>query len=101
MRGVCRAAAAVIAALALAVPAGAEWTDWGADPGGTRYAPLQTITPSNADQLIEAWRFSTGDLASKPERAMRRSKFETTPIRVADSLVFCSPFNEVIALDPG
>ena len=32
---------------------------------------------------------------------MRRSKFQTTPILAGDRLVFCTPFNEVIALDPG
>ncbi len=33
--------------------------------------------------------------------AMARTKFEATPLFVEDSLVLCSPFNEVIALDPG
>ena len=32
---------------------------------------------------------------------MKRTKFEATPLFVEDSLIFCSPFNEVIALDPG
>ena len=32
---------------------------------------------------------------------MKRTKFEATPLFVEDSLILCSPFNEVIALDPG
>src|ERR1051326_8839335 len=32
---------------------------------------------------------------------MARTKFESTPLFVEDSVIFCSPFNEVIALDPG
>ncbi len=32
---------------------------------------------------------------------MKRTKFQSTPLLVEDSLIFCSPFNEVIALDPG
>ena len=32
---------------------------------------------------------------------MARTKFEATPLFVEDSLVLCTPFNEVIALDPG
>src|SRR6185437_271335 len=32
---------------------------------------------------------------------MKRTKFEATPLLVEDSLILCSPFNEVIALDPG
>ena len=43
--------------------------------------------------------FSTGDLADKPA-AMEGSIAEGTPILVDDALVFCTPFNDVIALDP-
>ena len=32
---------------------------------------------------------------------MARTKFQATPLFVEDSVIFCSPFNEVIALDPG
>ena len=37
----------------------------------------------------------------RPPAAMARTKFEATPLLVENSLVFCTPFNEVIALDPG
>ena len=32
---------------------------------------------------------------------LKRSKFEVTPILVDDKLVACTPFNAVVALDPG
>ncbi len=32
---------------------------------------------------------------------MARTKFEATQLFVEDSLILCTPFNEVIALDPG
>ena len=32
---------------------------------------------------------------------LKRSKFEVTPILVGDKLVACTPFNAVVALDPG
>jgi quinoprotein glucose dehydrogenase len=32
---------------------------------------------------------------------LKRSKFEVTPIPVGDKLVACTPFNAVVALDPG
>ena len=32
---------------------------------------------------------------------MARTKFQATPLFVENSVIFCSPFNEVIALDPG
>ncbi len=51
--------------------------------------------------LVRAWDYRTGDLESRPPEAMKRTKFEATPLFVEDSLILCSPFNEVIALDPG
>ncbi len=76
------------------------WAYYGADPGGSRYAAVEDITPDNVGTLEIAWRYSTGDLLSKPD-AIKRSAGETTPILVEDSLVFCTPFNDIIALDPG
>jgi quinoprotein glucose dehydrogenase len=77
------------------------WEYWGGDAGGTRFSSLNQITPANVDNLVRAWQFRTGDLDSRPPPAMARTKFEATPLFVEDSLVLCSPFNEVIALDPG
>ena len=51
--------------------------------------------------LIRAWQYRTGDLANRPPEAMKRTKFEATPLFIKDSLILCSPFNEVITLDPG
>jgi quinoprotein glucose dehydrogenase len=77
------------------------WVHWGGDAGGTRFSKLAQITPANVNNLVRAWEFRTGDLDSRPPAAMARTKFEATPLFVEDSLIFCSPFNEVIALDPG
>src|ERR1700675_4006083 len=86
--------------LLAAVPAFA-WQHWGGDRGGTRFSKLAQITPANVGDLVRAWEFHTGDLDSRPPAAMARTKFEATPLFVEDSLILCSPFNEVIALDPG
>jgi quinoprotein glucose dehydrogenase len=83
-----------------AVPAFA-WEHWGGDRGGTRFSPLAQITPANVGNLVRAWEFRTGDLDSRAPAAMARTKFEATPLFVEESVIFCSPFNEVIALDPG
>ena len=90
----------VISCACIALPASA-WEHWGGDRGGSRFSPLTQITPDNVDSLVRAWEFRTGDLDSRPPEAMRRTKFQATPLLVEDSLIFCSPFNEVIALDPG
>jgi quinoprotein glucose dehydrogenase len=83
-----------------AAPEAGSWSEYGADAGGSRYSGAAQITPSNVGSLARAWVYSTGDLKSKPD-AIRESAGETTPILVEDSLIFCTPFNEVIALDPG
>ncbi|WOH68693.1 pyrroloquinoline quinone-dependent dehydrogenase [Bradyrhizobium sp. BWA-3-5] len=89
----------VILCVCVSLPAPA-WEHWGGDRGGSRFSPLTQITPDNVDSLVRAWEFRTGDLDSRPPEAIRRSKFQATPLLVEDSLIFCSPFNEVIALDP-
>ncbi len=74
---------------------------YGADAGGTRYAPLADITPKNVSALSIAWTYHSGDLEKRDASTMLRSKFQATPILADGRLVLCTPFNEVIALDPG
>src|ERR1700750_536769 len=85
----------------LAVQPAFAWEYWGGDQGGTRFSKLAEITPANVGNLVRAFEFHTGDLARRPPAAMARTKFEATPLLVEDSLIFCTAFNEVIALDPG
>jgi quinoprotein glucose dehydrogenase len=77
------------------------WEHWGGDRGGARFSPLAMITPANVGNLVRAWQFRTGDLDTRPQEAMARTKFQATPLLVENSVILCSPFNEVIALDPG
>ena len=89
--------------LAVAYTARAEdagWGHYGADQGGSRYSTAKEITPDNVDDLIRAWDFSTGDLAKRDGKTMRRTSLQATPILVANKLVLCTSFNEVIALNP-
>lgn len=79
---------------------GNGWMSYGSDEGGHRYSKAAQINVDNVDSLEVAWNFSTGDLIKRPDM-IRRSATEGTPILVEDSLVFCTPFNEIIALDPG
>jgi quinoprotein glucose dehydrogenase len=75
------------------------WPHYGGDAGGMRFSAATQITPANADRLELAWRYRTGDLDTRPD-AVAMSAFEVTPILVGEQLLLCSPFNEVIALDP-
>ena len=77
-----------------------EWPSYGNDPGGMRYAPLDQIDPSNVGSLEIAWTAHTGDVAIG-EGFRTTSAFELTPILVDGTLFACTPFNRVLALDPG
>jgi len=79
---------------------GEGWGSYGGDLGGHRYTAATEMTPDNVDQLIEAWRYSTGDVEARGD-LMWWSASEATPITIDEKLVFCTPFNEVIALHPG
>ena len=87
----------------LAAPAFAAdqgWTAYGGDPGGTRYSSLKQVTRQNVDQLKPVWTYHTGAL--KPDTGLnQKAAFEATPILVEGTLYLSTPFNQVIALDPG
>ncbi|VIO76990.1 Quinoprotein glucose dehydrogenase [Bradyrhizobium ivorense] len=91
----------LLAVLLLCAEPALAWEYWGGDREGTRFSPLNQITPDNVGTLVRAWDFRTGDLDARAPELMKRTKFEATPLFVEDSLIFCTPFNEVIALDPG
>jgi quinoprotein glucose dehydrogenase len=74
------------------------WPIHAGDAGGTRYSPLDEITPVNVEHLAMAWEYHTGDLVDAQTR-WRNHSFEATPILVDDSLYFCTPRSRVIALD--
>lgn len=98
MRRAVRYLAGLFAGILFAVAPAVGWEHWGGDRGGMRFSSLAQI---NVGHLVRAWEFHTGDLAARSPAAMARTKFEATPLFVENSLIFCSPFNEVIAVDPG
>src|SRR5882757_1630835 len=91
----------LVAVLLLSASPALAWEHWGGDRGGQRFSELAQITPDNVGTLLRAWEFRTGDLDVRAPDIMKRTKFEVTPLFVEDSLIVCTPFNEVIALDPG
>ncbi len=101
-----RAPAALAAALAFAsTGATAQVADWpvteGA-PGGGRYSPLADIGPDNVATLRAAWTYRHGDYweGGFPAPEQSGSAFESTPLVVDGRLLFTTPANRVIALDP-
>ncbi|WP_275629504.1 membrane-bound PQQ-dependent dehydrogenase, glucose/quinate/shikimate family [Pseudomonas sp. 273] len=77
-----------------------DWPYYGGLPAGERWSPLTQIAPGNVAELRPAWTFRSGDLPRGGENSDGYEfNFEATPIKVGDSLYFCTPHREVIALD--
>jgi len=81
-----------------------QWPQYGGDNGGTRYATASQITPSNVGNLEVAWIYRTGEKERRGDEKFQRSSFQATPLLLpktaGNALVFCTPFNRVVALDP-
>jgi quinoprotein glucose dehydrogenase len=75
------------------------WPAYGGDAGGTRYSAAGQITRANVHAMAIAWTYHTGDM-TRHAPAMARSATEVTPILADGKLVFCTPFDRVVALDP-
>lgn len=77
-------------------PAG-DWPDVGGSAAGTRYTSLGQITPANVSQLRLAWQYKL----DTPVETVKHPyvAFEVTPLKVGDTVFFCTPTNSVVALD--
>jgi quinoprotein glucose dehydrogenase len=74
----------------------ADWPEWGATKGGQRFSPLTQITSENVDRLEVAWTYRTRHFREDAPWVV----FQNTPLVLDDTLYLCTPFNEVVALDP-
>jgi quinoprotein glucose dehydrogenase len=76
----------------------ADWSYYGRDQEGTRYAPLDQINRGNVGYLKIAWEYHTGDFsdgsAGRPE-----TTFQATPILVDGVLYLATVYGRVIALN--
>jgi len=81
-----------------------EWPVWGGNQAGTRYSELSQINTDNVDELEIAWQIQTGALLKHGADAGMTAAFQVNPILTppdaGQSLVLCTPFNEILALDP-
>ncbi|MEC9375621.1 MAG: pyrroloquinoline quinone-dependent dehydrogenase [Pseudomonadota bacterium] len=80
-----------------------NWPTYG-NIGGTKYSKLDQINPENVHRLEVAWQYSTGELERRSDLANQTSKVQVNPILLPEnaggSLIICTPFSRVIALDP-
>lgn len=92
--------AAVLALAGFSLAARAQdWPVYGGDAGEARYSNAAQITRDNVSHLAPVWTYHTGELATHPE-AQARYAFEVTPVLAEGKLVFCTPLDQVVALDP-
>ena len=79
-----------------------EWTSYGADLGGTKYSPLDQITPANVSDLEVAWRWRSVDREiQEQDPRYREIAFEPTPLMVDGVLYTSTSLSQVAAIDPG
>jgi quinate dehydrogenase (quinone) len=70
-----------------------SWRHYGRTPSGTRFAPLNQITPRNVAGLKVAWTYRTGEIPKGSEG------FVVTPLEVNGLLYGCTQSNVIFALD--
>lgn len=80
---------------------GQDWSQYGGDKLGHRFVAARSITPENVTQLGIAWTHRSGVRVDRPAGDLQRAALQTTPILVEGSLIFCTQFNQIIAIDPG
>ncbi len=73
---------------------GADWLNYGADQGGSRYSALNQITPDNVGKLKVAW---TADLGPGPNGTL--TQLEVTPLKIGRSVYICTASSDVLSLD--
>jgi quinoprotein glucose dehydrogenase len=89
--------------LLLCLACGAPAAHAAGDPFGWHYSPSTHITPANVDRLEPAWTHRNGDMAAAqgpPSSVSAQSTPILLPREAGEHLVYCTPFNRVIALDP-
>lgn len=71
---------------------GVDWPSYNRDLGGTRYSPLRQISPTNVDDLRQAWSYPLGSADGE-----RLDGSELTPL-VVDGVLYATAADRVVAL---
>lgn len=74
-----------------------DWLHYGGDQAGTRFVNASQITPENVHLLERAWVYRTGD--NQVQDPMNLPAFESTAVKLDDTLYLCTPHNVIIALN--
>lgn len=72
-----------------------NWTYFGRNANGTRFAPYDDITPANVNELQVAWTYHTGRRTTGADSGTD----ENTPLQIGNVLYSCTPLDIVTAID--
>ena len=76
------------------------WPTYGGSPGGGQYSPLSQVNKHNVEELKVAWVYRSGDVSDGTD-GTATTPLEVNPILANGKLYICTPFNRIVALDPG
>ncbi|EMM0078132.1 pyrroloquinoline quinone-dependent dehydrogenase [Enterobacter hormaechei] len=82
------------------VPGSPTWDSFHGQLNAQKYSPLTQITADNVGKLTKVWEFHTGDV-SDGKGDTPATVWSATPIFANDTLYIGTPFDRLIALDPG
>ena len=82
------------------VPSVATWDSFHGQLNAQKYSPLKQITADNVKELKKIWEFHTGDV-SDGKGDTPATVWSATPIFANETLYIGTPFDRLIALDPG
>jgi quinoprotein glucose dehydrogenase len=74
--------------------ASGDWLHYGNDQAGSRYSPLDQITPANVARLQVAWTIHVGGLPNDG-----KEKLEGTPLKIGDAVYICTGYNDILSID--
>lgn len=75
------------------------WPTYGGQSTGTQYSSLEQINLNNIDRLEVVWTYHTGDVSAASSDS-HATNYQVTPILANNKLYLCTPFNNIIALNP-
>ncbi len=82
------------------VPGTPTWDSFHGQLNAQKYSPLTQITADNVGKLTKVWEFHTGDV-SDGKGDTPATVWSATPIFANDTLYIGTPFDRLIALEPG
>lgn len=82
------------------VPQSATWDSFHGQLNAQKYSPLKQITAENVGKLKKVWEFHTGDV-SDGKGDTPATVWSATPIFANETIYIGTPFDRLIALDPG